>query len=123
MYSGPVTAEPYRDRPGCAQCGVAIELEAAQYADDGRQICSGCVERAELASGHARAVSATKGAAYVALGLALGGCVCGPLSFFLSLAALVVGIGAIGAARTSRAAGPGISCIRPTAPAGERAVA
>lgn len=98
-----MAAETYRDRPACEACGAAIDPRAGDFDEEGRRVCAACSDRSALDAQRARMRSATNGAASMALGLALTSWVCGGL--FLAGVALVIAVGALGAARTAAQTG------------------
>lgn len=97
-----MAAETYRDRPACEACGAAIEPNA-DYDEQGRRVCAACSERGALDAQRTRMRSATTGAASLSLALALTSWVCGDL--LLAGVALVMAVGALGAARTATQTG------------------
>jgi hypothetical protein len=83
----------------CGSCRAAIDLDAADLGDQGEPLCAACVARSALARGASNVEAATKGAAATSALLGLASLFCGVLGFFLALAAVVTGLGAIIALR------------------------
>jgi hypothetical protein len=95
----PSTAAP------CGACGIAIDRSSAELDDQGRPICGSCVDRAALTEGEKRSTAAITGAAMTSAFLAAASLfVCGP---YTAVPALVVGAGALVAARTAERLSPG----------------
>ncbi|AKF08549.1 hypothetical protein DB32_005698 [Sandaracinus amylolyticus] len=88
----------------CGACGVAIDVATAELDDQGRPVCRGCVDRADLRAGQARSTAAISGAASSAALLAFVSCFAG---LYTAVPAVFVGAGALVAARTSDRMTPG----------------
>ena len=89
----------------CGTCGAPFDPSAAELDENGRPICRACVDRAALVEGEKRSTAALSGAAMTAASLGLLSIFCFGLN--TAVPAIVVGSGALVAARTADRLAPG----------------
>lgn len=84
---------------GNQTCGVALAPASNDYDAEGRATCASCASRAEASLGQLRAKAEVDGAATTAAVLGVG-TFCLPFGLYVAVPAIIVGGGALVAART-----------------------